>query len=81
MLPRIFYSPIIDILLIILIIRFVFPSLFSFKVYRFNQQNNNHNYRENETGEVIVKQPKKKFNPSDKAGEYIEFEEVKENEK
>lgn len=76
MLTRIFDSPIMDIIIIILIIRFVFPNLFSFKVYRFNQQNNQHQYKQNQEADVIIKQ-KKQVPNTDKLGEYIDYEEVK----
>lgn len=70
MIARILDSRIIDLLLIILALRFVFPNLFSFKSFK----------SEKKTERIIVIQKEKeieKGKSADKAGEYVDYEEVK----
>jgi hypothetical protein len=73
-----FESPIIDIILIILAIRYIFPSLFTFKVVRINQQQQQPTYRQNPEGSIHIKSSGKKDSADDDhRGEYIDYEEVK----
>ena len=70
MIARILDSRIIDLLLIILALRFVFPNLFSFKSFK----------SEKKPERIIIVQKDKeieKKSTSDKAGEYVDYEEVK----
>lgn len=70
MIARILESRIIDLLLIILALRFIFPNLFSLKSFRSEKKPERI---------IIVKKEKEieKKHASDKAGEYVDYEEVK----
>ncbi len=70
MIARILESRIVDLLLIILALRFIFPNLFSFKAFKSAKK----------TERIIIVHKEKeivKSKPSDKAGEYVDYEEVK----
>ena len=70
MIARILDSRIIDLLLIVLALRFIFPNLFSLKAFK----------SEKKTERIIIVHKEKeieKKSASDKAGEYVEYEEVK----
>ncbi len=75
MIARILESPIVDLILIVLAIRFIFPSLFTFKVVRPNRQQPT--YHENPEGSIHVKSSGKKNSEDKQEGEYIDYEEVK----
>jgi hypothetical protein len=76
MLANLFESPILDIILIILALRFIYPSLFTFKVVKINQQQPT--YRQNPEGSIHIKSSaKKSSSDDDHKGEYIDYEEVK----
>ncbi len=67
---------IIELVLILLAIRFIFPSLFTMKVIRVNQQQPT--YRQNPEGSIHIKPEAKKGKEKDNSeGEYIDYEEVK----
>ncbi len=70
MIARILDSRIIDLLLIILALRFVFPNLFSLKSFKTEKKSEQI---------IVVKKEKEieKKTPTDKAGEYVDYEEVK----
>ncbi len=69
MITRILDSRLIDLILILLALRFIFPQYFSFKAFK----------SEKKTEHIIVVQKEKdksKKSP-DKEGEYVDYEEVK----
>ncbi|MEP7127513.1 MAG: hypothetical protein ABI729_01540 [Chitinophagales bacterium] len=72
MLVRIFETPILDVLLIVLAIRFIWPGLFGIRKRSSSQTNNGQQKN-------FVKEPPPVKNPkaSDKRGEYIDYEEIK----
>lgn len=74
MIARILESPIVDLILIVLAIRFIFPSLFTFKVVKVNRQQPT--YRANDEGSIRI-QSSKKTTEDKQEGEYIDYEEVK----
>jgi len=74
MIARILESPIVDLILIVLAIRFIFPSLFTFKVVKVNRQQPT--YRANDEGSIHI-QSSKKTTEDKQEGEYIDYEEVK----
>ena len=71
MLTRIFETPLIDILLILLAIRFIWPGLFGIKSKKQKEKN------KQQTNFIREKQssPASKF--SKEEGEYIDYEEIK----
>jgi len=72
MLLRIFESPIVDVLLIMLAIRFIWPGLFGIKKRKPSQNSSPHQ-------QSYVKSPptEKTTKASDGKGEYIDYEEIK----
>lgn len=74
MIARILESPIVDLILIVLAIRFIFPSLFTFKYIKVNQPPA---YRDNPEGSIHIKSSAKKNKEDKQEGEYIDYEEVK----
>lgn len=75
MIARILESPIVDLILIVLAIRFIFPSLFTFKVVKVNRQQPT--YRANDEGSIHIQSSAKKTSEDKQEGEYIDYEEVK----
>jgi len=75
MIARILESPIVDLILIILALRFILPSLFTVRYIKVNQQQPP--YRENKEGSVHIKSSTKESSKDKHEGEYIDFEEVK----
>lgn len=72
MLVRIFETPVLDVLLIVLAIRFIWPGLFGIRK-RSPSQTNNHQQR----NFVNEPPPVKNSKVTDKRGEYIDYEEIK----
>ncbi len=70
MIARLLDSRIIDLLLVLLALRFIFPQFFNFKSLKSEKKADRI---------IIVKKEKEieKRNQSDKAGEYVDYEEVK----
>lgn len=70
MIARLLDSRLIDLLLVLLALRFIFPHFFNFKFLKSEKKPDQI---------IIVKKEKEieKRNHSDKAGEYVDYEEVK----
>ncbi|GDX53130.1 hypothetical protein LBMAG27_21770 [Bacteroidota bacterium] len=70
MIARILDSRLLDLILIILALRFIFPQYFNFKSLKSDKKS--------ERIIVVQKETKKeKKKPSENAGEYVDYEEVK----
>lgn len=72
---RIFETPIVDILLIILAIRFIWPGLFGIRRKKpvTTHESRQRNFVNNASPPAAEKKPK----AADKRGEYIDYEEIR----